>query len=147
VQKDLGDLRLTEIMSGFGFLESTDLALLALRLFIGILFVLHGWPKIKNPKRTASWVASTGWGWATGFAYAFSFLEFLGGVALIVGFLTRIVSILFVLQMIATTIFARKKLGKKLLGGWEIDLLFLAGALALVFLGPGAWSLDALLGL
>lgn len=134
-------------MSAFGFLESADLASLVLRIVVGVLFVLHGWPKIKNPKQTASWVASTGWSWGAGFAYAFTFLEFLGGLALVAGFLTRIVGILFVLQMIATTIFARKKLGKKLLGGWETDLLFLGGALALVFLGAGAWSLDALLGL
>lgn len=109
--------------------------------------ILHGWPKFKNPKRAASWVASTGWGWAAGFAYAFTALEFLGGIALVVGLLTRIVAILFVLEMIATSIFARTKLKKKLMSGWEVDLLFLAGALALVFLGPGAWSLDGLLGL
>ena len=134
-------------MSVFGFLQSADLAALALRLTLGILFVLHGWPKVKNPKQPAAWVRSTGWTWAASFAYEFSFLEFLGGIALVIGLLTRIVGILFVLQMIATTIFARAKLGKKLMGGWETDLLFLAGALALVLLGAGAWSLDALLGL
>jgi putative oxidoreductase len=134
-------------MSAFGFLESTDLATLALRLFIGVLFVYHGWPKMKNPKQAAAWVKSTGWAWAANFAYAFTFLEFFGGIALILGFLTRVAAILFVLQMIATTIFARAKLGKKLVGGWETDLLFMAGALALVFLGAGAWSVDALLGL
>ena len=134
-------------MSVFGFLESTDLASLVLRLFIGALFVFHGWPKIKNPKQTAGWVKGTGWAWGAGFAYAFTLLEFFGGIALVLGLLTRIVAVLFVLQMIATTIFARAKLGKKLMGGWETDLLFLAGALALVFLGAGAWSLDALLGL
>ncbi len=133
-------------MSLFGF-ESTDLASLVLRLVIGGLFVMHGWPKIKNPKQTASWVRSTGWTWGAGFAYAFTFLEFFGGLALIIGFLTQLAALLFVLQMLATTIFARAKLGKKLMGGWETDLLFLAGALALVFLGAGAWSLDALLGL
>jgi putative oxidoreductase len=134
-------------MSVFGFLESTDLATLVLRLFIGILFVIHGWPKMKNPKQAAGWVKSTGWAWAAGFAYAFTALEFFGGLALIVGFLTRIAAILFVLEMLATTIFARMKLGKKLMGGWETDLLFLVGALALVFLGAGAWSVDALVGL
>lgn len=138
---------MAEIMSVFDFLTSTDLASLALRLFIGLLFIYHGWPKMKNPKQTAGWVKSTGWGWAAGFAYAFTFLEFFGGIALVVGFLTRIAAILFVLQMIATTIFARMKLGKKLAGGWETDLLFMVGALALVLLGAGAWSVDALLGL
>jgi putative oxidoreductase len=132
-------------MSAFGFLQSTDLASLFLRVIIGGLFIAHGWPKIKNPKQTAGWVASTGWGWAVPFAYAFTFLEFFGGIALVVGLLTRILALLFTLQMIATTIFARKKLGKKLIGGFELDLLFLAGALALVFLGAGAWSLDGLL--
>ena len=134
-------------MSALGFLDSTDVASLVLRLFIGILFVVHGWAKIRNPKQAAVWVKSTGWAWAAGFAYAFTFLEFFGGIALVIGFLTRIVAILFVLQMIATTVFARAKLGKKLMGGWETDLLFLVGALALVFLGAGAWSVDALLGL
>ncbi len=134
-------------MSLFGFLESTDLASLVLRLGLGILFALHGWPKIKNPKQTAAWVKSTGWAWGAGFAYAFTFLEFLGGIALILGFLTRVVALLFALQMIATTIFSRVKLKKKLMGGWETDVLYLVGALALVFLGAGAWSLDALLGI
>jgi len=135
------------MMSAFGFLQSTDLASLVLRLAVGGLMILHGWPKVKNPKQTASWVASTGWRWATGFAYVFTVLEFLGGIVLVAGLLTRVVGILFVLEMIATTIFARKKLSKKLIGGWEMDLLYLAGALALVFIGAGAWSLDALLGL
>lgn len=134
-------------MSVFGFLESTDIASLVLRAFVGALFIGHGWPKIKNPKQTAGWVASTGWAWGVPFAYAFTLLEFLGGIALVFGFLTRIIGLLFVLQMIATTVFSRKKLGKKLFGGWETDLLYLAAGLALVFLGGGAWSIDALLGL
>lgn len=133
-------------MTVLGFREF-DLASLVLRLVVGLLFVYHGWPKVKNPKQTAAWVRSTGWTWAAGFAYAFTFLEFFGGIALIVGFLTQITAALFVLQMIATTIFSRVKLKKKLAGGWETDLLFLAGALALLLLGAGAWSLDALLGL
>ncbi len=69
--------------------------------------VLHGLPKIKNLNQSASWVASTGWAWAT--------------------------------------VFARAKLGKKLIGGWENDLLYLAGALTLLFLGAGALSLDVFL--
>ncbi len=137
---------LPESMSLLGFRE-IDLAALALRVVIGLLMVYHGWPKVKNPKQTAGWVKSTGWTWAVPFAYAFTFLEFLGGIALILGLLTQIVAIFFVLEMIATTIFAKLKLGKKLAGGWETDLLFLAAALALVLLGAGAWSLDAILGL
>ena len=128
-------------------IHEMDLAVLVLRAVLGGLMVLHGLPKIKNLKQPAAWVRSTGWTWAVGFAYGFSLLEFFGGLALVVGLLTQIVALLFVLQMLATTIFARAKLGKKLIGGWELDLLYLAGALALLLLGAGAWSLDALLGL
>lgn len=126
---------------------SGDLASLVLRLVVGILFLLHGWPKVKNLKASAAWIKSTGWAWAAGFAYPAGLLEFFGGIALAIGLLTRIVAILFVLEMIATTVFSRVKLGKKLLGGWEMDLLYLAGALAVVLIGAGAFSLDALLGL
>lgn len=133
-------------MSLLGFRE-IDLAALVLRLVLGILFVLHGLPKIKDMKKPAAWIKSTGWGWASGFAYPISLLEFFGGIALVLGLLTQLVALLFVLEMIATTIFSRGKLGKKLIGGWEMDLLYLAGALALLLLGAGTWSLDALLGL
>ncbi len=131
-------------MALFGFVDA-DVAALVLRLVLGGLMVLHGLPKIKNLKQPASWVGSTGWTWAVPFAYLFSLLEFFGGIALILGLLTQLVALLFVLEMIATTIFAQLKLKKKLMGGWETDLLYLVGALALVVIGAGAWSLDALL--
>ncbi len=131
-------------MSLLGFRE-IDLAALVLRLFVGGLMILHGLPKIKNMKQPAAWVRSTGWTWAVGLVYPITLLEFFGGIALILGFLTQLVGLLFALEMVATTIFSRAKLGKKLMGGWELDLLFLAGSLALMLLGGGAWSLDALL--
>lgn len=127
--------------------ESADLASLVLRLVVGVLFILHGWPKIKDVTGTAGWVRSTGWAWAAGFVGPFALLEFLGGIAFVLGFLTRIVAILYVLEMIATSVFSKKKLGKKLILGFELDLLFLVGALALAVMGAGAWSLDRMLGL
>ncbi len=133
-------------MSLFGFRE-IDLAALVLRLVVGGLMVLHGLPKIRNLNKSAAWVRSTGWAWAAPFAYPFGLLEFFGGFALILGLLTQLVALLFVLEMIATILFSRAKLGKKLVGGWELDLLYLAAALALLLLGAGAWSLDAFLGL
>src|SRR6058998_2930565 len=80
------------------------------------------------------------------FALLFTLLEFFGSLALIIGFLTEIVAVLFVLEMTATTIFSKTKLKKKFVLGYELDVAYAAFALVLAFLGPGAWSLDHLLG-
>ena len=107
----------------------------------------HGWPKIKDLKRTVAFVKGTGWPGGEAFAILFSLLEFFGAIALIVGFLTQIVAGLFVLEMIATTIFSKTKLKKKFSGGYELDVAYAALALVILLLGPGAWSLDHVLGL
>ena len=95
-------------------------------------------------------------------------LEFLGGIFLILGLMTRIVSLLFLLEMIGTIALYLGRLGTMVpppemlhqmvsnsrrfmrgfmagVGGWEFDLLILGVALLLLLLGPGSFSVDALL--
>lgn len=130
----------------FPFLVPMEIAATIARIGLGLLFILHGWPKIKNVKATASWVKKTGWPGAVLFAVLFTLLEFFGGIALIVGFLTQVVALLIVLEMIATSIFSKKALGKKFMGGYELDVVYAILALTVLLLGPGRWSLDAVLG-
>lgn len=129
------------------FPSAPDLAATAARIVLGALFLVHGWPKIRDLRGTASWVKGTGWSGGAAFAVLFSFLEFLGGLALILGFLTQIAAALLALEMVATTIFAKKQLGKKFVGGYELDIAYLFFALAIALLGPGPWSIDRLLGI
>ncbi len=75
------------------------------------------------------------------------FVEFVGGLALILGLLTPIVAALSALWMLSTTWFAISKLKKKFAGGYELDILLLLAALALALLGSGVYSIDHLLGL
>src|SRR5690349_17775263 len=128
------------------FPSYTDAAALIGRLALGALFLAHGWPKIKDVKKPIGFVKGTGWPGGAMFAALFTLLEFLGGLALIVGLLTRIVAVLFVLEMIATSIFSKTKLKKGFSGGYELDVVYAAFALVLAFLGSGVWSLDHLLG-
>jgi putative oxidoreductase len=131
-----------------GLLPSyADAASLAGRVLLGVLMLNHGWPKIKDLKGTVAFVKGTGWPGGEAFAILFSLLEFFGAIALIVGFLTQIVAGLFVLEMVATTIFSQTKLKKKLSGGYELDIAYATLALVILLLGPGAWSLDHVLGL
>jgi len=117
------------------------------RIALGALFIVHGWPKIKDPKSTIAFVKGTGFPGGVAFAVLFTLLEFFGGIALILGFLTQIVAPLIALEMVATTIFAKTKLGKKLVLGYELDIAYLVLALMLTFLGAGPWSVDRFLGI
>ncbi|HYT00192.1 MAG TPA: DoxX family protein [Thermoplasmata archaeon] len=124
-----------------------DLAALVGRVALGALFLTHGWPKLKDVKKPIAWVTGTGWPGGAAFAILFTLLEFFGAIALIIGLLTQIVAVLFVLEMLATTIFVKTKMKGKFRGGYELDLAFAAFALVVALLGPGAWSLDRILGL
>jgi len=128
-------------------LSSPDVAATIARIALGAMMFVHGWPKIKDVRGTMAWVRGTGFPGGATFAFLFSLLEFLGAIALILGFLTQIVAALFALEMIATTIFSKRKLGKKYVLGYELDMAFLALAVTVAILGPGPWSLDALLGI
>ena len=67
-------------------------------------------------------------------------LEVIGGVFLIVGVLTRIASILFIILMIGATITVQ--LSKGFLGGYQINLLYLSIAATLLVTGPGRPSIE-----
>jgi putative oxidoreductase len=124
---------------------SPDLAGLVGRLVLGAIFIAHGWPKIKDVRKTQEWVKGTGFPRGETFALLFTLLEFFGGIALILGFLTQAVAFLIFLEMVATTIFSKQKLNKKFILGYELDVGYGTLALVLALLGPGAWSLDRLL--
>ena len=126
---------------------SLDAAALVGRIALGALFLVHGIPKMKDLRKPVGFVVGTGWPGGAMFAVLFSFLEFFGAIALILGLLTQIVAVLFVLEMVATTIFSKVKLQKKFVLGYELDVVYAAFALVLAILGPGAFSIDKLLGL
>ena len=126
---------------------SPDLAGLIGRVVLGAIFIAHGWPKVRDLRKTQEWVKGTGWPGGATFALLFTFLEFFGGIALILGLLTQIVAFLIFLEMIATTIFSKKKLQKKFILGYELDLGYATLAFVLALIGPGGWSVDRLLGL
>jgi putative oxidoreductase len=67
-------------------------------------------------------------------------LEVVGGIALIMGILTRIASILLMIEMIGSTIVA--KLPKGFVGGYELDLLLMALSISLILTGPGRLSIE-----
>jgi putative oxidoreductase len=105
--------------------------------------MVHGFAKLKAGRHAGDWLKN--YGVPTGFGLFAGVVESLGGIALVLGFLTPVVAPLFAIWMVALIWLSVAKL-KKLLGGYEFDILLLVAALAIAVIGAGAFSLDYLLG-
>jgi putative oxidoreductase len=126
------------------FPQSLDLASIVLRLAIGSLFVYHGYPKLTK-MRKGEWMKQIGM--PTALVPFGGFVEFFGGLGLLLGLLTPIIAILSALWMLSTTWFSIAKAKKKFMGGYELDVVLLLAGLALAFIGGGTFSIDHLIGL
>lgn len=119
-------------------------ALLLLRLVGGTAFILHGWPKIQKPM---SWMGD---GAHPVLQLASALAEFGGGIALIVGFLTPLVTFALAVNMAAALLIVHFPKGQPFVGvgaegSFELPLVYLVVMIALFAIGPGRYSLDALL--
>lgn len=129
------------------FSRAVHLAPLPLRIGLGIIMVSHGQPKVfgESKEHFPGTVESLGVPAPEKMARLVGYLELFGGLALIAGFLTRLIAFLFVGEF--GFVILRVKWSKGLMQGYEFDLSLLAGFLSLVLLGAGAGSLDRLLGI
>ena len=111
---------------------------LPIRVLAGIAFIIHGLPKLSNIAGTEHFFANMV-GLPAAMALPVGLLEVIGGIALIVGVLTRIASILFIIEIIGSTITA--KISRGFVGGYEVDLLLMAISISLLLTGPGRISI------
>ncbi len=103
-----------------------------LRLVLGLVFVVHGWPKIKDPRG----IAQAAWGGRTWLGLLQGLAEGACGLALIFGF-QRDIALLLLIGIILGALFFKIVKWKvpfmaKDATGWEFDLLVLAGLLTLL---------------
>jgi uncharacterized membrane protein YphA (DoxX/SURF4 family) len=80
-----------------------------------------------------------------GFILFGGIVEFFGGIAILLGVFTSIIALLFALWMLSTTWLAARKMKKKFVGGYELDIILLLASLALAAIGSGIFSVDHLL--
>jgi putative oxidoreductase len=121
-----------------------------LRVVLGAVYIAHGWSKVQTgPENFAGYLTTLNVPLPVVMAWVVTILEVAGGVLLIVGAFTRIVALLFVLEMIGTTLLVKVDLGfiAEQTAGAELDLAMMAGALAILFLGPGKLAIDNGIGL
>ena len=133
-------------MKNMRMLHSDDGGKLVLRLTIGILILLHGIDKLQSGVGPIAGMLTTS-GLPAALAYMVFVGEILAPLGLILGVFTRISALVLVVNMLFAIGLAHMEqlytLTKS--GGWGIELqaLFLFGALAIVLLGPGRFSLQS----
>jgi putative oxidoreductase len=127
------------------FNHQQEIGFLALRVALGIIFIYHGVPKVRESAETAKAMNAS-----PGLVALLGSCEILGGIAVIAGFLTQVAAIGLGLLMLGA-------IGMKIAAwhvrfwamdktGWEFDFILLAAAACLALIGAGAWSIDALIG-
>jgi putative oxidoreductase len=130
------------------------LALLILRLFLGVVFVMHGSQKLLGAfggsgiAGFAGLLAKYGiephvlWAWVV------AITEFVGGICILFGFLTRFWAAGLVIDMAVAVVKVHLVNGffwTK--GGFEFVLTLGVIALVLLMTGPGAMSMDRAIGI
>lgn len=136
---------------GFNVRQTAPYGLALLRIVLGIAFALHGWSKLSGGMDgVAGFFASIGIPAASLVAWIVMIVELVGGILLIIGFLTQIVGILLALDMLGAIIFAYIGRGAPFIENgaisWEKELVFGVAALGIALTGAGAWAVDDMLG-
>jgi len=130
-----------------------------IRMILGVGFMVHGWAKWhRGPAAFAELLKQAHVPLPLANAWLVTFLEIFGGLALLLGAFVAFVSIPLILSMLGAMFTVNIKFGFSAVNtigitpqgpqlgppGYEINLLYIAGLLALILGGAGPLSIDAL---
>ena len=115
-----------------------------LRVITGIVFAAHGYQKLFVYGMAGVQGAFTKMGapMPTLTGPLVALLEFFGGLALVVGLLTRLAALGLAIEMLGAILIVHLAGGFFLPAGYEFALLLLAASLTVAVAGPGAFSVD-----
>lgn len=125
-------------------------AAIPLRIAIGVIFVVHGAQKLfgwfggGGLESTANFLASHGLVPGPVWAAVAGGIELVGGLALLLGFLTRWTAMALTIRTVVALVLVNAPAGfSATQGGIEIPLALLGGLVALVCTGAQRYALDA----
>ncbi len=133
--------------------DTVSAGLLIGRMVVGLGMSAHGSQKLfgwfggKGLSGTTGYLESLGFRPGRPFAILAGLGEFTSGLLVALGFLGPVGPALMMAVMIVAAVQSWNKGFFAMNGGFEVPLLYASAALALSFIGPGRFSLDAALGI
>lgn len=118
-----------------------DITHFGIRVAIGVIFLVHGSQKF-NPGFVGF---LTNLGIPAEMQIPIALAEFVPGILLIIGVLTRISSALLAIDMLGAIFLVKHAASLTGERGYEFDLILLAGNLTIIAIGPGHVSLSHIL--
>lgn len=124
-----------------------SIGLLVLRVITGIIFIAHGGQKlfVYGFDGVAGAFAGMGIPLAGIAGPAVALTEFFGGLALVIGLMTRLSGLGLAITMLGAIFFAHLPAGFFAPNGFEFPLALMGASLAVAFAGAGELSADALI--
>ncbi len=134
----------TSVTAGHAGTSSGSAAILVGRVLLSLMFILAGYSKLTAISATAGWFGSIGLPVPTVTTVVVGLVELIGGLAILVGFQTRLAALVLAVFTAAATLIAHMD--------WSDMTQFLifqknfavaGGFLVLAAAGAGAYSVDA----
>src|SRR4030088_1987343 len=124
--------------------------LLLIRLYWGWQLIQSGWGKLHNLEKVTDFFTSLGLPMPAQMAVFISCVEFLGGIFLAVGLLSRLTALVLTVNMIMAYVTADTEALRSIFSDPDkfyaaAPYVFLMASLIILIFGPGKFCLDALL--
>ena len=116
-----------------------DIANMGMRAAIGVIFIVHGFGKFGNPG-FGGWISSMGI--PVEMQIPIALAEFVPGILLLIGVLTRISGALLSIVMLGAIFLVKGASSLDGDKGYEFDLILLAASLVVIVAGPGKVSIS-----
>lgn len=122
--------------------DAAEWGFLALRIVIGVIFIVHGWPKITGARQMVEGMTGGANPTMVALFTTQGLVEVTAGALLALGIITQIAAIPLMIIMLGAIYLKMTRFNTGFFAqnttGWEFDLLILAGLFLLFLAGPEA---------